>query len=129
MKLRLAAPLLAVLLAACASSTGGQHLSNHSSRQVLTADEIAQSHESNVYAAIETLRPNMLANRGPTSVNNNDPGIVVFLNGQRYGDVNSLKLMSTNDVLEIRSLSAGEAQYRYGTGFPEGVIEVKTRTQ
>jgi hypothetical protein len=124
MRLRFTACLLALALSACAS---GGHASNGSNRNVITAEEITNAHETNAYAVIRSLRPNMLAVHGPTSISNQDPGIVVFLDGQRYGDVDALKELSTNNLAEIRFLTPGESQYRYGTGFPEGIIEVKSK--
>lgn len=115
-------------LAACASP-GVQGSTSKRDRNVITRDEIARSPEHSAYNVIRTLRPGMLNQRGNTSIANLDPGIVVFLDGQRYGDVSSLDAMEAATIEEIRYLSAGEAQARFGTGYPQGVILITSRTR
>ncbi|HLA14370.1 MAG TPA: hypothetical protein VJZ25_05040, partial [Gemmatimonadaceae bacterium] len=51
----------------------------------------------------------------------------VFLDGQRYGDIETLKTMPVQTIREIRYLSASDATTKYGTGYTNGVIEVYTR--
>jgi hypothetical protein len=127
MQIRFLVCVLATALCACSSAGGPKSPSTGANPKLITADEIAASHEPNAYEAIRSLRPNMLVVHGPTSVQGDDPGIVVYVNGQRYGDLNSLREISANEIREIRFLNPAEAQYRYGAGYPEGIIEVKTR--
>jgi hypothetical protein len=54
---------------------------------------------------------------------------VVFLDGQRYGDVSSLDAMEVTTIEEVRYLTAAQAQSRFGTGYPQGVILVTSRTR
>lgn len=115
-------------LPACASS-GVQRSTSRRDRNVITREEIAQSPEHSVYNVIRTLRPGMLNQRGNTSLANLDPGIVVFLDGQRFGAISSLDGMEASTVEEIRYLGAAEAQARYGTGYPQGVILITSRTR
>ena len=128
MRYWLALPAAMLFLSACATS-GAKGSAPSRDRNVITADEIAQSSEHNALNLIRVLRPGMLHQRGNTSLSNRDPGIVVFMNGQRYGDVASLEGIETSTISEIRYLSEGQAQSRFGTGFPQGVIVVTTRTQ
>ncbi|MGH7649369.1 MAG: hypothetical protein ACREND_14730, partial [Gemmatimonadaceae bacterium] len=72
-------------------------------------------------------RPNMLQTHGQVTFQNSDPGIVVFLNGTQYGPLQSLDRIPAKDIDEIHFYSASEASLRHGTGFPHGVIEVKTK--
>ena len=102
--------------------TGAGHDPN-----VITAAEIDNAHESNIYDVIRSLRPNMLVVRGQTTFMNSDPGIVVFLNGAQYGTIESLRRIPAKDAEEIHFYTGSEASMRHGTGFPDGVIEVKTR--
>jgi hypothetical protein len=127
MRARLVACAFAVALSACATS--GPHHSSAAGHDpnVISADEIESSHETNAYDVIRSLRPNMLQTHGQVTFVNSDPGIVVFLNGSQYGPLQSLDRIPSKDIDEIHFYNASEASLRHGTGFPHGVIEVKTR--
>lgn len=125
---RLIIPTILLLLSACASA-GAKGTSQRRDRDVITREEIAASPEHSALNLIRTLRPGMLVDRGKTSIAHQDPGIVVFLNGQRYGDLSSLDALEVNSIQEIRFLSAAEAQQRYGMGYPQGVILVTSRSR
>ncbi len=125
MRARLVACCLAFALSACA--TGGTHTGAGHDPNAITADEIEGSHEATAYDVVRTLRPNMLVTHGMTSFTQADPGIIVFLNNQQFGPVQSLDRIPAKDVDEIHFYSASEAALRHGTGFPDGVIEVKTK--
>ena len=124
----LAVPVALLFLSACATS-GTKSSAPSNDRNVITADEIAHSSEHNALALIRVVRPGMLNQRGNTSLSNQDPGIVVFLNGQRFGDVAALEGIETSTISEIRYLSAGQAQSSFGPGYPQGVIVVTSRTK
>jgi hypothetical protein len=130
MRRRIAIPLLMLMLAGCASAGGKETSSSPSKpnrdRNLITAAEIDASHESSAYLLIQALRPNMLVARGSTSITLQDPGVVVFLDNQRFGNVESLKSMQPTNIAEIRYLSPSEAQSRWGLGFPQGVIHITT---
>ena len=132
MRARLVVCCLAIGLSACATG-GGSHSGSGSSHDrardpnVISADEVESSHESNAYDVVRTLRPNMLQMHGQVTFMNSDPGIVVFLNGTQYGPVESLQRIPAREIEEIHFYSAGDASLRHGTGFPHGVIEVKTK--
>ncbi|PYO50021.1 MAG: hypothetical protein DMD72_03505 [Gemmatimonadetes bacterium] len=95
---------------------------------VVTQQEIADAHVSTAYEAIQRLRPMFLKTRGRTTVNGqaNDYAIV-FVDGQRFGDLNSLNNIVANSVLEARFLPGTEAVNRYGMEYGGGVIDIKTR--
>ena len=50
----------------------------------------------------------------------------VFLDGQRYGDLNSLRTIVASSVYDARHLSATDAVTRYGMQYGGGVIEIRT---
>jgi hypothetical protein len=125
---RLVIPALLLLLSACASA-GSKSSTERRDRNVITRDEIASSPEHSALNLIRSLRPGMLNERGKTSIANADPGIVIFLDGQRFGDISSLDAMEANTIQEIRYLSAAQAQARFGTGYPQGVILITSRTR
>lgn len=126
MRARLVACCLVAALSACATG-GGPHGGGGHDPNAITAEEIESSHEANAYDAVRALRPNMLVTRGQTTFMNSDPGIVVFLNGTQFGNVQSLSRIAAKDIEQIHFYSASEASLRHGTGYPDGVIEVTTK--
>ena|SRR3990170_7881838 len=119
--------VLGAALIGCAPQAGTATRTRNTN--VLTAEEIAASQTPTAYDAIRKLRPTFLRTRGP---NNFEPGggvqtAHVFLDGQRYGDIEALKTMPVSTIREIRYLSASDATTKYGTGYMNGVIEVYTR--
>lgn len=95
---------------------------------LITQSEIVNSQAANLYDAITRIRPAFLRTRGPTSISN--PGgdyPIVYLDNQRYGDIEALKGMSPVGVLAIRYFNAADATTRFGMGHVGGVIEVITR--
>jgi hypothetical protein len=95
---------------------------------LLTQQEIYDAHVSSAYEAISRLRPMFLKTRGRTTINSeaNDYA-VVFVDGQRYGDLNSLNNILASSILEARYLPGPDAVNRYGMQYGGGVIEIKTR--
>ena len=117
---------LAFTLAACATG-GTPHAGGSHDPNSITAEEVENSHEANAYDVVRALRPNMLVSRGHTTFMNSDPGIVVFLNGTQFGDLQSLRRITAKDIEQIHFYSASESSLRHGTGYPSGVIEVTTK--
>jgi hypothetical protein len=56
-----------------------------------------------------------------------DPGIVVYLDRQRYGGVQTLREIPVTSIEEIRFLNVGEANSLFGMGHPHGVIQIISR--
>jgi type IV pilus biogenesis protein CpaD/CtpE len=130
MRRRIAVGLLMLVLAGCASAGGKERSASptkNRNRNVITLEEIESSHESDTYLLVKSLRPNMLTTRGATSIILTDPGVIVFLDNQRFGPAQSLSMLPPADIAEIRFLSAAEAQSRWGEGFPQGVILVTSK--
>ena|ERR1041385_782331 len=122
--------LIAAAIAGCASSsTTSESTTTPTPRRdtnVITADELAKSSASDLYAAVQSLRPSFLQTRGMTS-----PGIGtapevlnVYIDGIKAGDVNILHSLRAYDVKEVRKLSASDATQKYGTGHTMGAIVV-----
>jgi len=94
-------------------------------QSVLAAEEFANSTAVDAMALVQEFRPNWLRGRGVISINDQSAGDVrVYLNGVPAGDVTRLRDFRRTDIRELRFLSAGEAQQRYGLGHGGGVIEV-----
>lgn len=94
--------------------------------EVLTAEEIATVNAVSAYAAVEQLRPAFLRSRGNQSLSGTYYP-VVYVNGQRWGELEQLKALQANEIVSIRRLSASEAQSRYGLDHMGGVLDVTTR--
>ena len=121
----------AAWLAACASSSGStaQATTTSSPRRdtnVITAEELANVAQGDLYLAVQQLRPTFLQTRGVTStgVATAPEVLQVYVNGVRTGDVNTLHQIQAIDVREVRRLSATEATQRFGTGHTMGAILV-----
>jgi hypothetical protein len=56
-----------------------------------------------------------------------DPGIVVYIDRQRYGSVQTLREIPIATVDEIRFLNVGEANSLFGMGHPHGAIQIVTK--
>jgi hypothetical protein len=54
--------------------------------------------------------------------------VMVYVDGTRVGGVQELKRIPSQDVKEIRFLSASDAQQRYGTGHAAGAIQVTLKS-
>lgn len=125
---------LSLLAAACAiigaCSSPGVQAGRPTTRNVILADDIARVGATNALEAIQRLQPRMLAKqRGPSSINfENQTQIAVYLDGTRFGGIESLSLIQATPILEIRFLSASEATFRFGTGNSGGAIVITTRT-
>ena len=120
---------------ACAPAGGTSRTSAvHRAANLLTAEEIgaANADVTTVYDAVARLRPNWLAGHGVTSAVSNGAGTafaIVFVDGQRYGDLNSLRNIPAYDVGDIRYYDVTQAGAKFGIrGGSSGVIEVSLKT-
>jgi hypothetical protein len=95
---------------------------------ILTADEIAAAHADNAsaYDAVSRLRPNWLAAHGVAAHGNEYA--VVFFDGQRYGDLASLRNIPAAQVGDIQYYDVTQAGATFGIkGDTGGVIEVRSK--
>lgn len=134
----LVALVIAALCAACGASATGGSISPagaatsapRTDRSVLTGAELSASRETNLYNAIERLRPDWLRGRGATSFNSTagmgPDAINVYMDLQRIGTLESLKSMPLTSATSLRFFTASEAQQRFGTGNQNGVIQIVT---
>ncbi len=122
----------AAALLGCASTGTNPSVSRQSST-VLTAEEIMQAHAdaTTAYDAIARLRPNWLAAKGVTSgyYNANTQYAMVFLDGQQYGDLNTLRNIAAYNVGSAHYYDVTQAGARFGLkGGASGVIEVLSKS-
>ena len=110
---------------ACAPPSGTRSVRD---ANVITRQELDASVARNAYDAIQNLRPTFLRSRGTQTF---DPTVstqaAVYFDGQRYGDITSLKSMTIDNLDEIRYLNPSLATSKYGTNHTAGAIEVTTR--
>jgi hypothetical protein len=120
---------LAIPACAPASGTSGASPAPRRSSTVLTHEEITAAHADGgtLYDAISRLRSNWLT-RGTRAYETQtqlETSAVVFVDGRRYGELESLRNIDVNQVAEVRYYSAAEAGGKFGMqGGLTGVIEV-----
>lgn len=112
--------LLALASHGCASASGEGTIRR--SGNVISAEELQEAAVGgDAFRVVERLRPGWLRVRSGIG------GAVIFLNGQRYGEMDSLRTIPAGDLESARLLSAADATTLYGTGYPAGIIDLRTR--
>lgn len=96
---------------------------------IITQDEIEASHTATAYDAIQKLRANFLSYRGETSFSkkNSQPYPMVYVDGQEFGPISSLRSIPASQVATVRLYRSWEATTKFGTGNMGGVIAITTR--
>lgn len=92
-------------------------------RGVVTRQELMDSHRVNAYDFVRLNRPQWLRTRGYSAV---AAPVMVYVDGNRMGDTNVLRTISTTEIAEIRFLDGREATTRYGSNHNNGAILVST---
>ena len=124
--LRLVMAVSLIMLAqACVSSGGADGVRRDP--ELIVAEELANYSTMMLADAIRQLRPRWMNVRGAPSVEfGGDRSVPVVLDGgapQGWGILESLR---PDQVESVRFHSAADATMRWGTGFPNGLIEVST---
>lgn len=112
----------ATLGGACANPTEMQSVR---SSDLLVPSLLHPSVGSDLHTIITRHRPRWLSSRGMGGSDGN--ASVVYLDGVRYGGVESLRSFLGSSVELVRYLSAPQAHFKYGANHPNGVIELFTR--
>jgi hypothetical protein len=110
----------------CASSGAS---STRTSSSVITQQELREAGSGTAYDVIRRLRPNFLVSRGEMTLGNaqnSSPYPNVYLDGLMYGDINSLKNIDSQQMVEVRMYQSWEAQSKFGLGNNNGVIAITT---
>lgn len=119
--------LIAVTLPLASCVTRAAPVSIPFRRPALITDaqlEEARGHAQNVWEVIERLRPNWLVSRAATMRERIDP--VVYVDGTRFGSVESLVEIPLTGVIAILRVGPQDATLLYGTGHAGGIIAVST---
>ena len=120
---RLLALTLALLLSACAAASSA----SRGSGNVITREQLAALEPLSAFDAIQRLRPTWLQSRGPTSIGGAPTLPEVHINESRSRSLEELRSLPVAEVESMEYRSAADATTLYGTGYPGGVIEVRTR--
>jgi hypothetical protein len=121
--------------AAAGSSPGTIDAGAPRKSNVLTLREISAAHAdvATAYDAVARLRPNWLVSHGVTSNVANGAGTqfaLVYVDGQPYGELGSLRNIPAYHVGEFRYYDITEAGAKFGVrGGNSGVIDVITNIQ
>jgi hypothetical protein len=128
-------PLAVALVLACASNGAPDPTITTNTRRsgTLSAEEIETAHAdvNTAYDAVARLRPNWLLPHGVTSTTNSSGTqyAQVFVDGQSYGDITTLRGIPAYHVGSIRYWDLTQAGARFGIqAGSSGVIEVSTKT-
>src|SRR3954466_6511849 len=117
--------LAAAATIGCASAPAGGVQRDSS---VITEQEIAESHASTAYDVISRARPTYLRSRGRSTINaGTSEFATVYLDGQVYGNIGTLKNIPAQQIHEIRYYSASDAVTKFGMQSGSGVIEIRTK--
>ena len=120
--------LFAPLALGCASSGTATQQSTGSNRNVITRDQLEALPSISARDAIDRLHRQWL--RGRAGTIQTSTGRVyprVFVDDRPYGGLDVLHGFGTEDLEEIRYISASDATTRFGTGYPGGIINLITR--
>ena len=128
-------------VASAAAPTGGApsaaRPSRNSTSNVLTREELEAAGSTNMLDVVQGLRPRWLqnnrsgaimgrgGNRGGTSAS---PAVAVYVDGQLFGDANSLRAIERSSVERVTYLTTTAAQQRYGSRVYAPAIDVRLRT-
>lgn len=118
--------LAAMIVVACSPPRLGP--GSVSDSQLITEEEIDASRAANAFEVIRKLRGNFLTYRGETSLKGESkPYPTVYLDGQQFGPIETLRTIPASQISSIRLLRSWEATTKYGTGNMGGVIAISTR--
>ena len=120
--------VLALAVAACAGHGGTpQRDGPRRDPELITMEELSTTTSTTLYDAVRALRPAWMLRSRPTAVlQQQQAQLIVYVDGTRYGTIESLRQLSTNGVVSVRFYSVGAAQARFGAGHLLGAIEVMT---
>lgn len=110
----------------CQHRTGGPP--GRGDRHVISQAEIDSAQASNVYDLVARLRGDFLKERGRVSLRSSaHDRAVVFLNGQEYGVLETMRNIPASHIREIRYIPGVEAATRFGAQYGGGVILLTSR--
>ena len=119
MRIPIASSLI-LLAQACVSTAGSDGIRRDP--DLIEADELANHSTMMLGDAIRQLRPRWMNVRGSAM----GSAVPVVMDGGVPQDWAVLETLRPNEVHSVRYHNPGDATMRWGTGFPNGLIEVST---
>jgi hypothetical protein len=123
--LLVSAAVATMAVSACSSATISGR--NAYDPNLITFEQMSGEQNQSAYDAIRRLRPSFLTSRGPTTLlGTSSQYATVYVDGMRYGTIETLKHLPASWIASVRSHRVSSAGY---TGLNEmgGVIEIRTR--
>jgi hypothetical protein len=114
---------LCTFVTACAPSAEPRGRADTS---IITTAELDAAGHSDTYTLVQSLRPQWLRVRGPTSARSSET-VKVYLDGSLLGGVQHLRQISTHSVSSLQYLDGLEATQRWGMDHGAGAILLFTR--
>ncbi len=123
MRVPLVIPIFCALgLLACWTTTA-PYKDYRLDRNYIFIDEIQSSGSATAFNLIRTLRPHWFRGRGPKSLVHDTVSFpIIYVDGNRYGDINSLLSFPVTNITEIQYMNAGDATIKLGMDHPAGAI-------
>lgn len=126
LKLVMAVSLI-MLAQACVSTSNGEG-GIRRDPDLIVAEELDNYSTMMLADAIRQLRPRWLAVRGAPSIEfGGDRTLGVVLDGGAPQHWSILESLRPDEVSSVRFHNASDATMRWGTGYPNGMLEVTTR--
>ena len=117
-----------VLDSACSHPRSGQ-AATRGRADVITAEEIRAGSHTNVYELVATLRFRWLQARGPDTVNLKPGDVMVRVDDNELGTVQTLRTLSPVGITSIQFIDPIASAGRWGLGYAHGAIVISTRPQ
>ena len=115
-----------MIAAACAPQAAPGASPSSSQRDLLLPDEMLQAGYPDAFATVQSLRPQWLQRRGPTSLRGTET-IKVYLDGTLLGGPDQLRQIMIRSIGTIRWMDGLAASERWGLDHGAGAIVVSTR--
>ena len=131
-KQRIAMVLAAATLVACASTGSSGSSSRPSGRSdVITAEQMRETQATNLYEAVQRLHPEWMLQRNASTFSgatsrkgSGNVEVQIFMGGQHVGGTDMLRQLPLTEAGTLHFYTAAQAESKFGTGYPNGVIEV-----
>ena len=120
--------LSTLLLAASANATAQTPAKKpRRDANVITAEELAAKPARDLYEAVRALRPAWMMRARPTALMPQNEGqLIVYVDGTRFGNIESLRQLVPGVAQSVRYYSPSDAEAHFGPGHLNGAIEVIT---
>jgi len=115
--------LLALPAGGCAARNA--NVPDRSDRNIISQAQIKEHGFITAYDAVEALRSTWLRTRGTNSLNK-PTEVLVYIDDNRLGGVQTLKQVTTSQIIQIRFVDGLTATARWGLDHGQGVILVVT---